>query len=886
MKQSTHNIKRPASGASAADIRQKFLDYFSERDHRVVDSSPVIPFDDPTLLFTNAGMNQFKKVFTGEESAAYPRAASSQKCMRAGGKHNDLENVGFTTRHHTFFEMLGNFSFGDYFKEQAIVYAWELLTKEFGLDPARLYATVYEKDDEAFDLWAKVAPELKDGRLLRFGKTDNFWAMGDVGPCGPCSEIHYDRGERFGPVTDTNCINGDGERFVEIWNLVFMQYNQPGGGREMEPLPKGSVDTGAGLERWACILQDRDSNYDIDLFTSIIAAIEDVTKVKYDSGVSGVSHRVIADHLRALCFSIADGGGISNEKQGYVLRRILRRAARHGRKLGVSEPFIYRLVSALVDEMGHDYSELREKREHITRVIKAEEESFGRTLETGLKLFEREVLKLAETGAKVIPGEVVFNLYDTHGFPADLTDVMARERGLTIDGAGFEKEMAKQRARARAAGIKGVEAKYKKIIDQLEKECDSDIVTDFIRDQNTVEAIVLRLGELVLLLDRTPFYVEAGGQVSDEGTITVDSKTLTVSKLEKRFDRIYHVVLPESAQGITIPKGTNVTASINAVNRYNIRRNHTATHLLHAALRETLGNHVKQAGSLVSPEKLRFDFSHFQSVTDEELQRIQATVYENITRTIPIIVETKPLAEAQEEGAMALFGEKYGDMVRVVTVPEVSQELCGGTHVENTGEIGFFIISSENGISSGVRRIEALTGDFAYKYINDQKFVLDSQTMFLKVPFLFLFSTVKDMADDIKRLQKENKELKAMRFTSGGETIGTSEKVGQFIFYWNEFGKVDREAITNWADSFKTKDEPAVSGSYGIIDDKPQYMFSSAQPTIALGLDLNKAFKQLNETFGSRGGGKKNFAQGTAPADVSPDEFFTAFKKILEEINS
>ena len=442
MKQSTRNIKRPVSGVSAADIRQKFLDYFSERDHRVVDSSPVIPFDDPTLLFTNAGMNQFKKVFTGEESAAYPRAASSQKCMRAGGKHNDLENVGFTTRHHTFFEMLGNFSFGDYFKEQAIVYAWELLTKEFGLDPARLYATVYEKDDEAFDLWAKVAPELKDGRLLRFGKTDNFWAMGDVGPCGPCSEIHYDRGERFGPVTDTNCINGDGERFVEIWNLVFMQYNQPGGGKEMEPLPNGSVDTGAGLERWACILQDRDSNYDIDLFTSIIAAIEDVTKVKYDSGVSGVSHRVIADHLRALCFCIADGGGISNEKRGYVLRRILRRAARHGRKLGVSEPFIYKLVPALVDEMSGVYPELREKQVHVTRVIKAEEESFGRTLETGLKLFDSVVLT-AETGKfKIIPGEVVFKLYDTHGFPVDLTDVMARERGLTIDAAGFEKEMA------------------------------------------------------------------------------------------------------------------------------------------------------------------------------------------------------------------------------------------------------------------------------------------------------------------------------------------------------------------------------------------------------------------------------------------------------------
>ncbi|HSG99730.1 MAG TPA: alanine--tRNA ligase, partial [candidate division Zixibacteria bacterium] len=609
--------KQLSSGFSAAEIRAAFLQYFADRDHKVLPSSPVIPFEDPTLLFTNAGMNQFKRVFTGEERPPHPRAATVQKCMRAGGKHNDLENVGFTTRHHTFFEMLGNFSFGDYFKERAIEYAWDMLTNAFGIDPALLYATVYEDDDEAFALWEKIAPELKNGRILRFGKSDNFWSMGDVGPCGPCSEIHFDRGERFGAVSDTNCVNGDGERFVEVWNLVFMQYNQTTAG-EMVSLPKGSVDTGMGLERIAVALQGVDSNYDIDLFVNIIKAIEDVTGARYRTDAGGASHRVVADHLRALCFCIADGGGISNEKQGYVLRRILRRAARHGRLLGSHDPFIYKLVSALVNEMGAAYPELKEKEQHITKVIRAEEESFGRTLDTGLTLFDAEVKKLAAAGATVIPGEVVFTLYDTHGFPVDLTEVMARERGLTIDMTRFDEEMGKQRARARAASTMsvgvagGTDAEHAALAAVTGRP-----TTKFVRDTMQVDANILALetesdGTIVLILDQTPFYVEAGGQISDIGTLYNDAVEIDVCAVYAQQGYVFHVGKLLRGAPEEIKSGGALQARINVERRRHIMRNHTATHLMHAALRNTLGDHVRQAGSLVSDEKLRFDFTHFE----------------------------------------------------------------------------------------------------------------------------------------------------------------------------------------------------------------------------------------------------------------------------------
>lgn len=867
---------------SAVGIRQSFLDYFAERDHKIIPSSPVIPYDDPTLLFTNAGMNQFKKIFTGEETAPHPRAASTQKCIRAGGKHNDLENVGFTTRHHTFFEMLGNFSFGDYFKEEAIVYAWEWLTKVMELDPSRLYATVYNDDDQAFALWEKVAPELKNGRLLRFGKKDNFWSMGEVGPCGPCSEIHYDRGDRFGAESDTNCVNGDGERFVEIWNLVFMQYNQLPGGKMID-LPAGSVDTGAGLERCACVSQDCDSNYDIDLFVNIIKAIEDVTATKYDSGPAGASHRVIADHLRALCFSIADGAGISNEKQGYVLRRILRRAARHGRLLGSSDPFIYKLVPALVSQMGSAYPELREKENHVTRVIQSEEESFSRTLDAGLALFDKEAKILESRNQTVVPGEVAFALYDTHGFPVDLTEIMAKERGMSVDLSGFETEMEKQRERARSAstmksgafveGVELVRAYPETIFDRESLSTTSKLVNLQKRED----------GELLLLLDRTSFYVEAGGQISDTGTLSNDSVTIDIVGLYTNRGYTFHVGRLALGSVNDLTEGTQLTSCVDAPRRQEIMRHHTATHLMHAALRQTLGEHVKQAGSLVSDEKLRFDFSHFEAMTDEQVSAVETIVNDEILKANVVATNVLPIEEARKSGAMMLFGEKYGDTVRVVSVAEFSKEFCGGTHVTNTAEIGPFMIISESGVSSGVRRIEAIAGQTAIAKMLEQKSFSSMTSRLLKVPEENLAAALKNLHEGATELAREVKRLKAQQFSAGAESVGQCEDVGRLKFYSHNFGEVEREAITGWADSFKTKDEPAIAIALGVISGKPSVIFSASPAGIQLGIHVGRVAKEFFAKFDSRGGGKENFAQGAAPDNVSADELFDAYKRIVSQ---
>jgi alanyl-tRNA synthetase len=874
---------------SAAEVRQSFLDFFGERDHKLIPSSPVIPFEDPTLLFVNAGMNQFKKVFTGEEAAPHPRATSAQKCIRAGGKHNDLENVGFTTRHHTFFEMLGNFSFGDYFKEEAIVYAWEWLTKVMGVDASRLYATVYNDDDEAFSLWEKIAPELKNGRVLRFGKADNFWSMGDVGPCGPCSEIHYDRGARFGAESDTNCVNGEGERFVEIWNLVFMQYNQLPGGK-MVDLPKGSVDTGAGLERNACVLQDCDSNYDIDLFANIIAAIESVTGSKYDKGDTGASHRVVADHLRALCFSIADGGGISNEKQGYVLRRILRRAARHGRLLGSTDPFIYKLVPALVGEMGSVYPELREKEEHVTKVIRAEEESFGRTLDTGLTLFEKEVSGVTKSGAKIVPGNVVFNLYDTHGFPVDLTEVMAQERGLELDHVGFGREMEKQRTRARAAStmtaVDGSSPAANKALETLSGKPATEFLRDLLEAESSVLAIECDNDTVLVVMDRTPFYLEAGGQISDIGVLSNDKVEIDVNALYGTQGYTFHVGTLTRGSIDDLKPGFPLKAQVNATRRQEIIRNHTATHLMHKALRDTLGDHVRQAGSLVSEEKLRFDFTHFEQMTDEQVSTVEYTVNEQILKATPVVTDVLAIEEAKKSGAMMLFGEKYGDTVRVVTVGDYSKEFCGGTHVNNTAEIGPFMITSEGGVSSGVRRIEALTGKAATEKMLLQKKLAHNSSRLFKVGEDKLDEAIEKLYEENTELSREIKKLKAQQFSGGSQSVGESESIGALTYHHHDFGAVEREAITGWADSFKTKDTPDVALALGVINEKPSVIISSSQSAVQAGLHVGKAAQQFFQQFGSRGGGKENFAQGAAPIGVTSTELFAAFKKIIEDIVS
>ena len=876
---------------STAQIRSAFIDYFVKRGHLPLPSSPVIPFDDPTLLFTNAGMNQFKKVFTGEEKPRAPRAVTTQKCMRAGGKHNDLENVGFTARHHTFFEMLGNFSFGDYFKAEAIEFAWHLLATEWGLDKSRLYVTVYEEDAEAFDLWCKIAPELKSGgRILRFGKKDNYWSMGDIGPCGPCSEIHFDRGEKYGRVSDGAAVNGATDRFVEIWNLVFMQFNQLPGNADLVSLPKPSVDTGAGLERLACVLQGAESNYEIDLFRALIRAIEDVTHVKYDSGPKGASHRVIADHLRALTFCVADGAEISNEKQGYVLRRILRRAARHGRELGVKGAFIYELVPALVAEMGAVYAELKEKQEHVIRVIRAEEESFGRTLDTGLRLFEQAVAKLGEKGLQTLSGEVVFELYDTHGFPVDLTEVMARERGLSVDMAGFEREMERQRARARSASItmlvQGVysdeDFKVRAVARATGKSATTFMRDDFFAQGNIQVALEQGDGKtLVVILDQTPFYVESGGQVSDIGELSNARTTVTISAVYARDGYILHIGELTRGAVTDVRSGGALTAQIDIPRRRSIMRNHTATHLLQAALRKTLGEQVRQSGSQVNDEKLRFDFSHFGPLTADETARIERMVNEQILIATPVTTVVMSLEEAKKSGAMALFGEKYGDTVRVVSIGEFSKELCGGTHVSNTAEIGPFMITLESGIASGVRRIEAITGKAAITRMLEQKSALAEISRTLNAPDDALADSIGKLQTRYAELEKEIRRFKAEKITQTAEKIGQSEPIGAVTFRWHSFGATDKEAITGWAEYFGGSATPTIAIGIAQIDDKRVVVTSASPAAIAKGAHAGNMAKALFEKYGVRGGGKDSFAQGAAPAGVDDATLFGDFREIV-----
>jgi alanyl-tRNA synthetase len=691
-------------------IRQAFLDYFAKNGHKIVASSPVIPADDPTLLFTNAGMVQFKNTFLGLEKRDYTRATTSQKCIRAGGKHNDLDQVGFTARHQTFFEMLGNFSFGDYFKEEAIFFAWEFVTKTLRLDPNRLYATVYKDDDDAERLWKKIAPELKD-RVRRFGEKDNFWSMGETGPCGPCSEIHYDRGPNI-----PGELNGEGDRFMEIWNLVFMQYNRDDRG-VVTPLPKPSVDTGAGLERFCMVLQNADSNYGTDLFEPLIAKVSELSGIPYMLGPDGVAHRVIADHVRTLSFAIADNAIISNEGRGYVLRRILRRAARYGHELGLKEPFLYKIVPTLIDKMGDTYPELKAHRGKIELVIKTEEEQFDRTLENGLARFTEIIDKMG--GSKTIPGAEVFKLYDTYGFPADLTEIMAKEKGLEIDMAGFEKELEIQRNRSRQGSS---------FTPTLKSDAYIIPETKFTYDEfhlTTQATFCDKINNSAfLVLKKTPFYAESGGQIGDKGKIISDNFEFVVEDTKKLGEGIIHIGHFDKSDDTTIERLHEgqpivVTAQIDSERRADIQRNHTATHLLHKALRMVLGEHVYQSGSLVAPDRFRFDFSHFKAMTPEEIEKVENIVNEKIAADLKVTWQNKSIDEARQMGAMALFGEKYGDTVRVVQAGDFSMELCGGTHVKNTGEIGKLLITSESAIAAGVRRIEAITGREAARMMSE-----------------------------------------------------------------------------------------------------------------------------------------------------------------------
>ncbi|PIW50102.1 MAG: alanine--tRNA ligase [Zetaproteobacteria bacterium CG12_big_fil_rev_8_21_14_0_65_54_13] len=752
-----------------SEIRKKFLDYFAGKDHTIVESSSLVPHGDPTLMFTNAGMVQFKHVFLGNESRPYMKAVSSQKCVRAGGKHNDLENVGHTARHHTFFEMLGNFSFGDYFKHDAIRYAWDFLTVELNLDPALLFVTVFEDDDEAYDIWLKEIGVPAD-RIARIGAKDNFWSMGDTGPCGPCSEIFYDHGEEVwgGPP---GTPEEDGDRYIEIWNLVFMQYDRDEDGT-LTPLPRPSVDTGMGLERVAAVMQNVHNNYDIDLFVKLIDVAGKVTGVRMgDDPVSDVSLRVLADHLRSVSFLLADGVLPSNEGRGFVLRRILRRACRHGRLLGMHEAFIYKLVDALVAEMGDHFGELKESQANIEQVIRIEEERFIKTLDKGLKLVEQAAAKAGQGGT--IPGETLFALYDTFGFPTDLTADILKGTNVNLDMAGFETCMQEQRTRARAAwGGSGESALPKAVFELREQHGPTEflgydtlssegVITGLICDGASVDT--LNAGEEGwLVANQTPFYAESGGQAGDTGLISMGDALFAVSDTKKMLSDLF-VHTGKVVKGSFV-SGSVVHFAVNEDRRAAIRRNHTATHLMHAVLRKLLGEHVKQAGSLVNEQRLRFDFNHFQPVSDAERKAIEAEVNAAIWANEPVETKLMSQDEAVASGAMALFGEKYGDEVRVVSAG-FSTELCGGTHVSATGDIGPFRIISEVGIAAGVRRIEAVTGSAAYQSLVADINVLEETAGHLKVRSFETADAVLALQGKLKETERELNSLRGKQAT-------------------------------------------------------------------------------------------------------------------------
>jgi len=848
---------------NAAQLRQAFLEYFEQHDHKVVPSSPLVPGNDPTLLFTNAGMVQFKDCFLGSEKRSYVRASSSQRCVRAGGKHNDLENVGYTARHHTFFEMLGNFSFGDYFKRDAIQFAWDFLTKELGLPEERLWVTVYQDDDEAADIWLKELGVSAE-RFSRLGEKDNFWAMGDTGPCGPCSEIFFDHGEDVfgGPPGSPD---EDGDRYVEIWNLVFMQFDRSADGT-LTPLPKPSVDTGMGLERIAAVMQGVHSNYEIDLFQHLIKAAAAATNT---DDLSNNSLKVLADHIRAASFLIIDGVLPGNEGRGYVLRRIIRRALRHGYELNMKELFFYKLFAPLREIMGDAYPELAANEDHVVRVLRTEEERFAETLTQGMSILEDALESLDGTE---LPGELVFRLYDTYGFPADLTADIARTRSLTIDEPGFETAMAAQRDRARAsskfaadtAGLKLDEQTEFTGYDNDESQC---TIIKLLRDGEVIESIAA--GETAqVVLDSTPFYAESGGQVGDTGVLHADGAVFRVQDTQKNGDAHIHIGMLESG---SLQTGATVSAQIDATNRGATALNHTATHLLHAALREVLGSHVTQKGSLVDPDRLRFDFSHYEAVTPEELMRIEDLVNEQIRLNEPVATELMSQEAAAESGAMALFGEKYGDEVRVLRIGEFSTELCGGTHVARAGDIGLFKLTSESGVASGVRRIEAVTGEKALEQVRNSEQALERIGGVLKGTKSDAEAKVTQLVAKTRELEKEIKSLKSKLASGGGQASAEAVDIGGIKLLVQRLADdIDADTLRQSVDKYKdTLGTSAVLLATATADGKVRLaagVSKDATDRIKAGPLVNQVASQV----GGKGGGRPDFAQagGNEPAKL------------------
>lgn len=858
---------------STAEIRQAFLDFFHSKGHQVVASSSLVPHNDPTLLFTNAGMNQFKDVFLGLDKRNYSRATTAQRCVRAGGKHNDLENVGYTARHHTFFEMLGNFSFGDYFKQDAIKYAWELLTGEnwFALPKEKLWVTVYETDDEAFDIWANEVGVPRE-RIIRIGDnkgapfaSDNFWQMGDTGPCGPCTEIFFDHGDHIwgGPPGSPE---EDGDRYIEIWNIVFMQFNRQADGT-MEPLPKPSVDTGMGLERIAAVLQHVNSNYDIDLFRDLIASVAKVTGA---TDLTNKSLRVIADHIRSCAFLIADGVIPSNENRGYVLRRIIRRAIRHGNMLGAKDTFFWKLVAPLIAVMGSAGEELKQQQAQVEQVLKTEEEQFARTLERGLALLDEELSKLK---GDTLDGETAFRLYDTYGFPVDLTADVCRERNIKVDEAGFEAAMEEQRRRARESS--GFGADYNAMIrvdgasefkgyDHLEL---NGKVTALFIDGKAVDSVSAGQ-EAVVILDQTPFYAESGGQVGDKGELKGAGFSFAVSDTQKYGQAIGHI--GKVASG-SLKVGDAVQADVDEARRQRIRLNHSATHLMHAALRQVLGTHVAQKGSLVNDKALRFDFSHFEAMKPEEIRAVEDLVNAQIRRNLAIETNIMDIDAARASGAMALFGEKYDDRVRVLLMGDFSTELCGGTHAARTGDIGLFRITSESGTAAGVRRIEAVTGEGAMAMLHAQSDQLSDIAQLLKGDSHNLGEKVRAALERTRQLEKELQQLKEQAAAQESANLSSkAEEINGVKLLVSELAGVEPKMLRTMVDDLKNQLGSTVVVLATVADGKVS-LIAGVSKDVTDRVKAGELVGMVAQQVGGKGGGRPDMAQaGGTDASALP----------------
>ncbi len=872
---------------STQELRRAFIRYFELHGHQAVPSSALIPQADPTLLFTNAGMNQFKRVFLGEDTRTYKRAVTVQKCLRAGGKHNDLENVGYTRRHHTFFEMLGNFSFGDYFKEDAIQFGWEFLTQTVGLDKDRMWVTVFREDDEADRLWKKIG--VSPSRIVRCGEKDNFWQMGDTGPCGPCSELHFDQGPS---VPGDDCPNGEGDRVIEIWNLVFMQFNRDAAGT-LHPLPKPSIDTGMGLERLAAVAQGVYSNYDSDVFTPLLSAVAARAGVRYgEKNQTDRSMCVVADHLRAITFLMADGILPSNEGRGYVLRRILRRAARHGRLLGIVEPFLYELTAAVVSQMAGVYSEVRSAAATIAEATRGEEERFIATLDQGLPILNEVMAKARSVGSKVLTGPDLFKLYDTYGFPIDLMGEACREQGMTLDEAGFNQAIEEQRTRARRTGGFEQETARPAVAELARRFGTTKFVGyERLENESLVQAILIgdRLvkeaaeGDAVeIVLDVTPFYAEGGGQVGDQGVLTGSDGQMEITETTRPVPTV--ILHKGTVTKGRIREGEQLRMIVNTTTRQDAQRNHTATHLLHAALRDMLGPHVKQYGSLVGPNRLRFDFAHFRPLSSRDVDEIETVVNNEVRKNERVATEVMSIQDAVAKGALAFFGDKYGEQVRVVTVESFSKELCGGTHCRQTGDIGLFRIVSETGVAAGVRRIEAQTGSGALTHMKKLETDIRELSDLLKVGQSELVAKTRKVMTQLKDKERELEELK-LKMASGSAVETTAKTIAGIQVHVQRTDGLDVNGMRALADQLRDKLKSGVVALGAANDGKVSLLVVVTKDLIAR-LKAGDLIKEMAAEVGGTGGGRPEMAQagGKDPArlDVALEKVFGLVERLLE----